>query len=309
MQRVPAWKYWLARWRKIPWRAVGRFAGDSRRDILPAPHMPRPDTWSNDALTAAWLGHATVLMNFQGVHMLTDPVFSDRIGLRVPPVTIGPKRFIKPALRIAELPRIDVILLTHAHMDHFDLPSLRRLDKRATVVTAKETADLLAGMGFKKIIELHWGESATVETETGSVEVSAFEVRHWGARMQHDVHRGYNGYVAARDGRRVCVTGDTAFTPLFLQLRREEPYDLMLAPIGAYEPWIANHCTPEQAVEMANMAGARHIMPIHHQTFKLSWEPMEEPIGRFRKALAAEPERVALTEIGQTFVLPASAAK
>ena len=112
-----------------------------------------------------------------------------------------------------------------------------------------------------------------------------------------------------REGKSVCVTGDTAFTPLVAQLKSEKGIDLMLAPIGAYNPWIANHCTPEQTVEMANMAGAKYVMPIHHQTFKLSREPMDEPIGRFQKALAGEPDRIALTEIGQTFVLPASGAE
>ena len=82
------------------------------------------------------------------------------------------------------------------------------------------------------------------------------------------------------------------------------PIDLMMVPIGAYHPWIANHCTPEEAVEMADEAHARFVMPIHHETFKLSWEPLDEPISRFRAELAHAPERIALTEIGQTFVLP-----
>lgn len=281
---------------------VRRMCTDFSRAIKPAPHKPAPSAWKDDALTAAWLGHSTVLINFRGVHILTDPVFSARVGLRVPPFTIGPKRFVAPALKISELPRIDLILLTHAHMDHFDLPSLRRLHGDAVIVTAKSTRDLLAGIRFKQIIELGWEESAEIAFTAGGVNVKAFEVRHWGARMQHDTHRGYNGYTVERAGRRICVTGDSALTS-FSRLRNGAPMDLMLAPIGAYQPWIANHCTPEQAVEMADQAGAKYIMPIHHQTFKLSWEPMEEPIERFQKALAAGPERIALTEIGQTFAV------
>ncbi len=277
---------------------------DCTRGVAPAPHKPDPAAWGDGGLTAAWLGHATVLINFYGVNILTDPVFGARVGLRVPPFTLGPKRHVAPALKINELPRIDLVLLTHAHMDHFDLPSLRRIPGAPAVVTAKNTEDLLAGMRFGKIHELHWGETVEIATPRGAVNVSAFEVRHWGARMQHDTHRSYNGYVVSRNGRRVCVTGDTALTPLFARLRDGGPIDLMLAPIGAYQPWIANHCTPEQAVEMANDAGAKYIMPIHHQTFKLSWEPMEEPIARFQQALAAEPQRIALTQIGQTFTLP-----
>lgn len=296
--------YWASHWRRLPWRVLRRLCTDFGRGIKPAPHKPAPSTWRDSALTAAWIGHSTVLVNFYGVNFLTDPVFGARVGLRVPPFTIGPKRYVAPALKISELPRIDLILLTHAHMDHFDLPSLRRLRGGAVVVTAKSTRDLLAGIRFKKIIELDWGESAEIETPGGKVTVAAFEVRHWGARMQHDTHRGYNGYAVGRNGRRICVTGDSAFTPLD-HVRNGSPVELMLAPIGAYQPWIANHCTPEQAVTMANQAGAKYIMPIHHQTFKLSWEPMNEPIERFQKALAAQPERIALTQIGQTFILPA----
>ncbi len=286
-------------------RIIRQIFSDTKRAILPAPHKPHPASWSDGALTAAWLGHATVLMNFHGVNVLTDPVFSARAGLRIlPGFTLGPKRYVQPALAIAELPRIEIVLLTHAHMDHLDLASLKKLDRSATVVTARATADLLRGMNFKKIIELDWGQSAGIETRGGPLRVEAFEVNHWGARMQHDTYRGFNGYVLERASLRVVVSGDTAFTPLFGRLRDGGPVDLMLAPIAAYDPWIAAHCTPEQAVEMADMAGARYVMPIHHQTFKLSWEPMDEPIARFKNALAAEPWRIALTEIGETFTLP-----
>jgi L-ascorbate metabolism protein UlaG (beta-lactamase superfamily) len=78
----------------------------------------------------------------------------------------------------------------------------------------------------------------------------------------------------------------------------------MMVPIGAYQPWIRAHCTPEQAVAMADEAGARFLIPVHHQTFKLSWEPMDEPIARFQASLKGAPERIALTRIGETFVLP-----
>ena len=107
------------------------------------------------------------------------------------------------------------------------------------------------------------------------------------------------------DGRRVIFAGDTAFTNYFSDLRDDRPYDLAIMGIGAYDPWIRSHCTPEQAILMANAAGARFIMPVHHQTFKLSFEPFREPIERFTAALSNQPERIALRAIGETFVLPA----
>jgi L-ascorbate metabolism protein UlaG (beta-lactamase superfamily) len=245
-------------------------------------------------------------MNLAGVNILTDPVFSARAGIWLGIFTLGPKRYVAPALSVRDLPRIDLILLSHAHMDHFDIRSLKRLNRNAVVVTAKDTRDLLHGMRFKQVVELVWNESAEIETSSGKVKITAFPVKHWGARMRHDDHRGYNGYLLERAGRRVFATGDTAFTKNFAQLKSEKPIDLMLVPIGAYDPWINSHCNPEEAVAMADLAGANYVMPIHHQTFKLSREPMDEPIRRFQKALAAQPERVALTEIGGTFVLPAA---
>jgi L-ascorbate metabolism protein UlaG (beta-lactamase superfamily) len=154
------------------------------------------------------------------------------------------------------------------------------------------------------VIELGWGERKWVDTSASKIDVLAFRVKHWGARKQRDAHRGYNGYLLERNGRRIIFTGDTAMTNGFADLREQGSIDLAIMPIGAYNPWIRSHCTPEQAIEMANAAGAQFIMPVHHQTFRLSFEPLREPIERFEDALRTEPGRVALREIGETFVLP-----
>jgi L-ascorbate metabolism protein UlaG (beta-lactamase superfamily) len=126
--------------------------------------------------------------------------------------------------------------------------------------------------------------------------------------MMRDDHRGYNGYLIARNGAAVCFAGDTAYTPAFAKLNNpRQPLDLMLMPIGAYDPWIRAHCSPEQAVAMANDAGARHFVPIHHETFKLSNEPMDEPARRLRAALAHEPGRLLAVSVGETFRVPLAA--
>jgi L-ascorbate metabolism protein UlaG (beta-lactamase superfamily) len=286
-------------------RILKTLLADCWRPILPASHKPQPLTWPDDAITGAWLGHATILLNFFGVRILTDPVLGSRCGLRIGPLTIGPKRCVRPALKVRELPPIDLVLLTHAHMDHLDWWTLKRLPTNsagAQAVAARETGDLLIGMPFKKVIELGWGDATEVQTAAGKVRVEAFRVNHWGARMRHDTHRGYNGYLIERGDRRIGIAGDTAFTD-FSHVCRPGGIDLMAVPIGAYNPWIASHCTPEQAIAMANQAGAKRLLPVHHQTFKLSAEPMREPIERFTQALAHEPERIIATEIGETFTL------
>jgi len=301
--RTPRVRRWLAHlWRE--WTI------ESWRPISPAFAKPEPLKWNDAQVTAAWIGHATVLINFFGINILTDPVLFPRIGIRLPGFTIGPKRLTAPALQFHELPRIDLILLSHAHFDHFDLRTLHCFDKDTSVITAPKTADLLRWTRLRDVTELRWDETKVMNVagETArDIAISAFQVKHWGARKQRDTYRGYNGYVMesrSRERRRILFGGDTAMTDTFSKLR--PPIDLAIMSIGAYNPWIHSHCTPEQAVEMATAAGARFIMPVHHQTFRLSFEPLREPIERFQAVLSETPERAALREIGETFVLPRS---
>ncbi len=203
------------------------------------------------------------------------------------------------------MPAPDVIVLSHAHFDHFDVWSLRKFSRKTFVITAKNTKDLLHCLGFKHIHELGWGEKIDIKTLRGPIRFTGLEVAHWGARMIKDEHRGYNAYLVERAGRTVCFAGDTAHTRAFAQLNDPaRPLDLMLMPIGAYDPWIHAHCSPEQAASMARDAGARHFVPIHHQTFKLSAEAMDEPIARLRAAFADEPHRLLATSVGETFRVP-----
>lgn len=275
-----------------------RLSAQRKRPVLPAPHQPRPAAWGNEGLFAAWLGHSTVLLKIDGVTVLTDPVLGRRVGVKLGPMTVGLKRLVEPALRVMELPKIDLILLSHAHMDHFDIRSLRHLENRGTtVITASNTSDLLRVRRYSRAQELAWGGRA----RAAGLEIRAFPVNHWGARMRRDMHRGYNGYTIESGRYRVLFGGDTAATDSFRSLRSSRPFDLAIMPVGAYDPWIRFHCTPEQAWQMANDAGAEAFLPIHHQTFALSREPYLEPIERVFAAAGRNPNRVAVRSIGQEF--------
>lgn len=273
------------------------------KEIPPAPHKPAPASWRDNAVTLSWLGHATVLVNFYGVRIITDPVLFSRIGVDIGVGSIGPLRLVQCALPPAELPEIDLVLVSHAHFDHLDTPSLGAMRGRPAAVMAAETSDLLPSRHYSSVTELRWNESTMVKTRRGDVLVRAIQVKHWGARLQSDTYRGYNGYVVEREGRKLLIGGDTASTPLFHDHRRFGPFDAAVMPIGAYDPWIRNHCTPEQAVAMTEAAGARLFVPVHHQSFQLSREPLLEPIERAQEALSKEIDRLAVREIGQTIVL------
>ncbi len=275
-------------------------AEDRRRSIRPAPHRPNPAAWSDRGLHAAWLGHTTVLLRLEGFTILTDPVLSARVGLNLGLVTVGIKRLVAPALQLAELPQIDLVLLSHAHFDHFDIPTLRRLEHRGTtVITAARTSDLLRLRRYRAVHEIGWGEAV----KAGPAEVRAFRVNHWGARMRRDTYRGYNGYTVQVGRRRVLFGGDTAYTTDFCALRSSRPFDLAIMPVGAYNPWVHYHCTPEQAWRMAEDAGAEFFLPVHHQTFVLGREPDLEPIERLEKAAGRRSDAIALRSIGQEFRL------
>lgn len=277
------------------WR---RMSEDMKREVQRAPHQPQPRAWPSEGLHATWIGHSTVLLSIDGFTILTDPVLATRIGVNLGVMTLGLKRLVAPALTLEALPRPDLILLSHAHMDHFDLPTLRRLEHGETqVITAANTSDLLRVSRYKSVRELKWNESAQV----GPARVQAMEVSHWGARMRNDTYRSYNGYLIEAGRYRVLFAGDTAYTDTFRTVRSSKPFDIAIMPIGAYDPWIRVHCNPEQAMAMANHAGAEFILPVHHRTFELSREPRLEPMERLLTSAGNAADRVCIRDFGQEF--------
>jgi L-ascorbate metabolism protein UlaG (beta-lactamase superfamily) len=264
-----------------------------------------PGRWPDNALTIANLGHATLLMNFFGVRVISDPSLFDRVGLSIDSiVTIGPHRHTPAPLGPAQLTRLDLILVTHAHMDHLDIRSLKALPKRAVVVACSGCSALIRPLGYPDVRELRWGE----HTEVDGLSITAMGARHWGRRWPWGRDYGFNSYVLARNGHRMLLACDSALTGIFASLHRN-PLDVAAFSIGAYDPFISHHANPEQVWTMFMETGATYLVPIHWGTFRLSKEPMDEPIRRLVGAAGNEASRIVLRQIGVAWRLPLPAEK
>jgi L-ascorbate metabolism protein UlaG (beta-lactamase superfamily) len=255
-----------------------------------------------------FLGHSSFLLGIGGRNLLVDPVFATRLVLL--------RRQRRPGVEIAHLPPIDAVLLTHAHMDHLNRPTLRRV-ARATrrltgegplAIVPEGVEDLVAGLGFREVRTLRWWE----ETEFAGLKVTFTPCKHWGARMFTDTHRGYGGYVI-RDvsgvgGQSVYHSGDTAYFAGFEEIgQRLGPIDVALMPIGAYYPdsYRAVHTSPEEGFQGFVDVGATWMVPMHFGTFLLGREPVDEPPQRLmdearRRGLE---NRVRVLAEGETLVI------
>jgi len=264
-----------------------------------------PASWPDSSLTISNLGHAAVLMNYFGTRLIADPSLFSRVGLSIDSIlTIGPKRFVDPPLAPDELQQLDLILITHAHMDHLDIPSLKALPKSAVVVACENCSQIIAPLGFKDVRELKWGESTLVKGLT----IRAMGARHWGRRWPpFGGDYGFNSYVLEKSGHRTLLACDSAETDLFAAVATNPP-EVAVFSIGAYDPWIYNHANPEQVWSMFQQTGARYLVPIHWGTFRLGKEPMEEPMQRLIAAAGDQQDRIVLRKIGGTWTLPESSA-
>lgn len=239
----------------------------------------------------AWLGHASVVCNLAGVTIAVDPVLSARIGAQVGRRTLGLPRLVPAPTSPESIRGLDLILLTHAHFDHLDRPTLLGMADRGTTVVAPPGVGSLVPDSFGQVHTLHPGKSLAVS----GLRITAIQPRHWGARTWIDRHRRVNSYVVEADGLRALFAGDTAFTESF---SRHGPFDLACFGIGAYNPWVHMHATPEQVVDMAEQAEVQRIFPIHHSTFELSDEPMDEPMRRLFKAVRPHASRLIDPRLG-----------
>jgi L-ascorbate metabolism protein UlaG (beta-lactamase superfamily) len=248
------------------------------------PRLPEPLDGASAAVT--FIGHATFLIQTAAGNILTDPMYSQRAG----PLLFGPRRVRQPAVRMEDLPPISVVLLSHNHYDHCDLPTLRTLAKRfdPIVITPLGNGAIVRRAGLTKVEELDWWEHA----RTTPTPITVTPAHHFSARTPFDRNRAlWGGFVISAGKRRIYFAGDTAYRPYFVDIKqRLGPIDLALLPIGAYEPrWFmhAVHVNPLEAVQAHLDLEATQSIGMHFGTFQLTTEGIDEPVTGLRDACAA----------------------
>ncbi len=290
-------------------------APDPSPDELPS-GTPRlaPEEAPSDEVRATFIGHATFLLQLGGKNVLTDPIFSPRAS---PIPWFGPTRFGGPGLRLEELPPIDAVVLSHDHYDHLDLPTVRALHARfgeaIEWVAPLRFGAWLEQEGIRRVTELDWWDSREV---AGGLRVTAAPAQHWcrrGRRVNERLWASFRIEAEVDGGPSVYFGGDSGYWPGFREIgERLGRHDLVLLPIGAYEPrWFMrlSHMNPEEAVQSYQDLGGRGVcVGMHWGSFRLTDEPPLEPPVRMREAWRAAglpEERLALPGNGGTVVVRA----
>ncbi|HEX8467398.1 MAG TPA: MBL fold metallo-hydrolase [Allosphingosinicella sp.] len=295
-----------------PARFMNRFIGSNERAQWPehvpvAPTVP-PRRVEGGEMLVTWIGHATVLVQTQGLNILTDPIWSERAS---PFGFAGPKRVRAPGVRFEDLPKIDVVLISHNHYDHMDLPTLKRLwvRDRPAIVTSLGNETILKNAGVAARA-LDWGQRAELAPGVAAIVERS---HHWGSRWGTDRNRAlWSAFTIALPGGNVFFAGDTGYGDGSWadEAALRGSIRLAVLPVGAYEPrdvMQPNHIDPDEAVRLFEKLKPRTALGMHWGTFQLTFESIDDPPRRLAKALKARgiaPERFVTTEVGRTFGVP-----
>jgi L-ascorbate metabolism protein UlaG (beta-lactamase superfamily) len=260
----------------------------------------KPRLVTNGELGLTFIGHASFFVQIGGQSVMIDPNFARWLFVL--------KRLRRPGVRIADLPAIDLVLVSHAHFDHLHRPSLRAIVQNnlrtrgvaPAIIIPTHVSDLVSDLGFSEIIELDWWKASRHH----NLQVTHVPSRHWGARILKDSHRGYGGFVLKAGKHSVYHAGDTAYFPGFREIGRRLSPDVALLPIGAYNPsqYRNVHANPADAMQAFRDLKSRWMVPMHYGTFRLSHEPVDEPLQLLDKEArsAGMKDKVVVMEEGVT---------
>jgi L-ascorbate metabolism protein UlaG (beta-lactamase superfamily) len=295
-----------------PRRFLNRWASGERaawpQRVPVHPTVP-PRRVIDDDMLVTWIGHATVLVQIAGLNILTDPIWSERAS---PFPFVGPRRVRAPGVRFEDLPRIDLVLVSHNHYDHLDLPTLRRLWRRdrPLILTSLGNDAILRGAGIVSVA-LDWGQAFV---RPGRFEAIVERNHHWGSRWGADRNRAlWSAFTVRTPAGNIFFAGDTGWGDggWARAAARHGPFRLAILPIGAYLPrevMQESHIGPAEAVRVFEALNPAHALAVHWGTFQLSFEAINDP----PRDLAAQlrlrriaPDRFVATDVGRTFRVPA----
>jgi L-ascorbate metabolism protein UlaG (beta-lactamase superfamily) len=271
----------------VRWKLTSRPESSARFVSDVEPSRPPSDLKGNE-LRVTLINHSTLLLQQSGTNILTDPIWAERAS---PFASIGPRRHRKPGVRWEDLPRIDIVLLSHNHYDHLDLASLRRLADRgqSQFIVPAGVARLLRSRKIGPVHELDWGESLSVARTT----LHSVPALHFSGRGLFDRNQTlWCGYVIEAADRIVYFAGDTGFGDHFERIRDRFGAPLLaLLPIGAYKPrWFMSpvHMAPDEALRAHEILAAKTSIAIHHGTFQLGDEGIDTPKRRLRECVPGD---------------------
>ena len=231
----------------------------------------------------AWIGHATFLIKLGDTTIITDPVFSKNAG----PLIFGPKRYIEPALKLNEIPKTDLFLLTHNHYDHQDMSTIRRYPyKNSKVLVPLKLGRYFTNYRFKDVNEMDWYD----EIKVNDLKITMLPAVHWSKRSLTDTNKTlWGNFLIEYDGKKIFFACDTGYGNIYKELgEKYGPIDLTMINIGAYDfrPMFDRsiyHTTPEEALNVARDLKSKKVLGTHWGTFVLSLEPIMEPPKRFKE--------------------------
>lgn len=241
-----------------------------------------------------WIGHASFLVQTPEHSVLIDPNWARWLKVI--------KRIKHPGLELHDLPAIDLVLVTHAHFDHLDRKTLRAVARDQPIAVPHNVGNLVHNLGFRQVHEMHNWDTF----QHGSLRITLTPARHWGARVLHDSHRGFGGFLIEYGDRSIFHCGDSAYFDGFREIGDRSKVEIALLPIGAYDAPTARdvHMNPEEALQAFIELRAQTMIPMHYGTFRLSYEPLHEPPLRLmEKATELQlVDRVRLLSEGQPTV-------
>lgn len=242
-----------------------------------------------------WIGHASFLIQTPEHSVLIDPNWAKWLKVV--------KRLKHPGISPKDLPAVDLVLVTHAHFDHLDKRSLRAVAAGQPIAVPEHVGKLVSKLGFERVHELHTWETF----RHGHLKITLTPARHWGARVLHDNHRGFGGFLVEYAGRSVFHCGDSSYFDGFREIGERAAVEIALLPIGAYDTPSKRdvHMNPEEALRAFIELRARTMIPMHFGTFRLSYEPLAEPPARLLDAarVLGISEKIRLLEEGRPEVL------